>query len=301
MSMLVGSKHKLSRQHAIEFYLGISPWIVGFIFFTGGPLIASFLLSFAEWDIISTFKWVGFDNYVRMLTIDELFWMSMRVTAFYSFASVPLRVALALFLATLLNQPIRGRSVLRTIFYLPAITSGLAVAILWQWIFSPEMGILNVLLWNLFRIEGPAWIYDPQWVVPSFILMSLWSTGSATVIFLAGLQGVPRELYEAAEVDGANAWRKWLRITIPMISPVLLFNLIMGIIGSFQIFTAAYAMTMGGPMRASHFMVLYLYFEAFRDFRMGYGSALAWALFLVILVLTLIQLRISKGWVYYAV
>ena len=301
MAILVGSKHRLSRQRAVEFYVIISPWILGFVFFTGGPLITSFLLGFSEWDIISTFKWVGFRNYVQILTDDELFWISMRVTAFYSFGSVPLRIGLALFLATLLNQPIHGRSALRTIFYLPAVTSGLAVAMLWQWIFNPQIGVLNALLWGLFRIEGPEWIYSPTWVVPSFILMSLWSTGTATVIFLAGLQGVPRELYEAAEVDGANAWRKWLRITLPMISPVLLFNLVMGVIGSFQIFTSAYAMTEGGPMRASYFMVLYLYYKAFRDFKLGYGSALAWALFLVILVLTLIQLRISKGWVYYAV
>lgn len=301
MAIRLARKGRLSRQRTFEFYLGISPWLLGFLLFTGGPLIASLVLSFSEWDIISSFKWVGFRNYVRMLTADKVFWVSLRVTAFYSFVSVPLRITLALFLAILLNQPIRGRSVLRTVFYLPAIISGIAVAILWMWIFDPQLGLLNSFLWRVFKIEGPAWIYSEQWVIPSFILMSLWSTGSALVIFLAGLQGVPRELYEVAEVDGANWWRKFLSVTLPMISPVILFNLIMGIIGSFQVFTPGFVMTEGGPLYASLFMVLYLYYKAFRDFKMGYASTLAWALFSVIFVLTIIQLRISEGWVYYAV
>ena len=301
MAATVAGRRRLSIKRGFEFYLSISPWLLGFLFFTGGPLVASFVLSFSEWDIISSFKWVGFRNYASMFTADELFWISLRATAYYSFGSVPLRLILALFLATLLNQPIRGRNVLRTIYYLPSITSGIAVAILWQWIFNPQLGLLNSFLWGAFKIEGPSWIFSEEWVVPSFILMSLWSLGSPVVIFLAGLQGVPRELYEAAEVDGANLWRKFLSVTLPMISPVIFFNLVMGIIGSFQIFTSGFVMTQGGPLYASYFMVLYIYYSAFRDFKMGYASALAWALFAVILAFTLVQMRFSQRWVYYAV
>jgi multiple sugar transport system permease protein len=199
----------------------------------------------------------------------------------------------------MLNRDIKGVAWFRTIFYLPSVISGVAVSLLWMWIFNPDFGILNHLLWKFFRIQGPAWIASEEWVIPSLIIMSLWGIGGGIVIYLAGLQGIPTELYEAAEIDGAGGWRKLINITLPMISPVIFFNLVMGIIGSFQVFTQAYVMTNGGPNNASLFMVLYLYRNAFQYFSMGYASAIAWILFMIIMALTMLVFKSSPMWVYY--
>ncbi len=192
-----------------------------------------------------------------------------------------------------------GSDLANRILYLPSVISGVAVSLLWMWIFNSDFGLLNYLLWKLFRIEGPAWIMNKHWVVPSLIMMSLWGIGGGIVIYLARLQGIPTELYEAAEIDGANGWQRLLHITIPMMTPVIFFNLIMGVINSFQVFTQAYVMTGGGPHNASLFYVLYLYRNAFKYFRMGYASALAWILFLMLLLLTLLVLKSASWWVYY--
>ncbi|HHY98587.1 MAG TPA: sugar ABC transporter permease [Firmicutes bacterium] len=288
----------MARREEAAFYLFISPWLIGFIAFTAGPIVASLFFSFCNYDIVNPPQWIWLGNFAKLLS-DPLFWQSLKVTAIYSFFGVPLDMMASLAIALLLNQKVRGLAWFRTIFYMPSVISGVAVSLLWMWIFNPEFGILNYLLWILFRIHGPAWIMSEEWVLPALIIMSLWGIGGGIVIYLAGLQGVPTELYEAAEIDGATPWNKLMRITLPMMSPVILFNLIMGIIGSFQVFTQAYVMTGGGPHYASLFYVLYIYQNAFQFFSMGYASALAWILFLIILALTLLVFKSSPLWVYY--
>ncbi len=283
-------------KRALEGYLFISPWIIGFAIFTAGALIGSFTISLTEWNIVGTPRFIGLQNYQAMLQ-DKFFWQSLKVTVLYLF-NVPLNLTLGLLLAILLNQKVRGLSIFRTIFYLPSVTAGVAVSLLWMWIFNPRFGVINILLKKV-GIIGPAWLGSETWALPALIIMSMWGVGGGMLIYLGALQGIPTALYEAATLDGAGAWRKFLHITIPMITPVLLLNLIMGIIGSFQVFTQAYIMTQGGPNYATLFYVLYLYQQAFRWFNMGYASALAWLLFLIILVCTYLVLRTSSRWVYY--
>jgi len=285
-------------REAIAFYVFASPWIVGLLAFTLGPMIASTFLSMTNWDIVTRAHWVGLSNFARALTDDPLFWQSLKVTAIYSFGGIPLRLSLALFLAILLNQPIKFRAFFRTLFYTPSVMSGVAVSILWIWVFNPNFGVINFVLSKV-GIQGPGWIYDEQWALPALILMSLWGVGGAMIILLAGLQGIPRVLYEAAEIDGADLMDGFRHITFPMLSPVIFFNLIMGVIGSFQVFTQGYVMTEGGPHYATHFYVLNLYYNAFRYFRMGYASALAWLLFIIIMLLTFLVFKSSPLWVYY--
>jgi multiple sugar transport system permease protein len=283
-------------KRALEGYLFISPWIIGFAIFTAGALIGSFTISLTEWNIVGTPRFIGLKNYQAMLQ-DKFFWQSLKVTILYLF-NVPLNLVLGLLLAILLNQKVRGLSIFRTIFYLPSVTAGVAVSLLWMWIFNPRFGVINILLKKV-GIIGPAWLGSETWALPALIIMSMWGVGGGMLIYLGALQGIPTALYEAATLDGAGAWRKFLHITIPMITPVLLLNLIMGIISSFQVFTQAYIMTQGGPNYATLFYVLYLYQQAFRWFNMGYASALAWLLFLIILVCTYLVLRTSSRWVYY--
>ncbi|MCY3799858.1 MAG: sugar ABC transporter permease, partial [Chloroflexi bacterium] len=223
---------------------------------------------------------------------------SLKITVVFSAVSIPLNIVFGLAIAMLLNTNIRGLSTFRTIYYLPAILSGVAVALMWRWIFSSDFGLINAAL-NVVGIQGPAWLADRAWVIPSFVVMRLWSVGGGMVIYLAGLQSIPTDLYEAAEIDGANWWRRIRHITLPMLSPTIFFQLIVGVIFSMQIFTEAFIMTNGGPANASLFFILYLYRKAFQDFQMGYASALAWLLFVVILLLTLVLFRTAKSWVYY--
>jgi len=287
-----------ARREERYFYLFISPWLVGFLLFSLGPIVASFAFSFSQYDVMQSPQWTGLTNYKDIMT-DRLFWQALKVTSVYSVGSVGLGMVASLAIALLLNRDIHGLAWFRTIFYLPSVISGVAVSLLWMWIFNPDFGILNYLLWTIFRIRGPAWIYSQEWVIPSLIIMSLWGIGGGIIIYLASLQGIPTELYEAAEIDGAGVYHKLRSITLPMMSPVMFFNLIMGIIGSFQVFTQAYVMTDGGPHFASLFYVLYLYRHAFKYFRMGYASALAWILFLILLGLTLVVFRSASLWVYY--
>jgi multiple sugar transport system permease protein len=284
-------------REASFFYLCVLPWILGFIIFTAGPLIASIFISLTRWDFISPSVFVGLKNYQDTLN-DELFFKSMQVTTVYTVLSVPLGLVGGLLIAWLMNQKLWGIALFRTFFYLPSVIAGVAVALLWQWIFNPNYGMINAVL-SMVGIHGPNWIYAEDWVIPSFVIMSLWSVGAPMIIYLAALQGVPTELYEAASIDGAHALRKFWSITLPMISPVILLNLIIGIINSFQIFTSVYVMTQGGPNNGSLFFVLYIYRHAFQYFNIGYASALAWILFIVIMVFTLIVFRSSRAWVYY--
>ena len=276
----------------------VSPWLAGFLLLTAFPMVASLALSFMDWDMLSAPKWVGLANYEKLFFTDPLALHSLKITVIFSLASIPLNIVFGLAIAMLLNTNIRGLSVFRTIYYLPAILSGVAVAILWQWIFSTEFGLLNTAL-RLFGIEGPAWLGSKIWVLPAFVIMRLWSVGGGMVIYLAGLQAIPTDLYEAAEIDGANWWQRILRITLPMLSPTIFFQLITGVIFSMQIFTETFIMTDGGPANASLFYMLYLYRQAFQYFKMGYASALAWVFFIAILLLTIILFATAKFWVYY--
>ena len=261
-------------------------------------MIASIILSFFKYDIIHPAQFVGVQNYIHMAKEDPLFWQSLKVTAIYVLFGVPLTLSVSLAMALLLNNAVRGITIFRTIFYLPAVMSGVAVALLWQWVFNPNYGILNYLL-EMVGIIGPNWLGDENWVLPAFIIMSLWGAGSGMVILLAGLQGIPTQLYEAARIDGATWWQEFFKITLPMLSPTLFFNLVMNIISSWQVFTPAYVMTQGGPNYGSLFYVFYLYRNAFVEFKMGYACALAWVMFFIILLCTLAVFKSSPMWVYY--
>ena len=279
-------------------YAFVGPWILGFLVFTLFPFISSFYLSLTRWDLINAPQFIGLDNFTNMFMQDQLFRVTLWNTFYYSLLSVPGIQLIALMLALILNQELKGMSIYRTLFYIPAITPAVAASFLWMQLFNPRIGMINNML-KWFGINGPNWLYDTNWAMPALIIMSLWGSGTAMIIYLSGLKGVPQHLYEAADVDGANVWNKFLNVTLPLITPSILFNVIIGVIGSFQVFTAAFILTEGGPANATLFYSLYLFRRAFYDFRMGYASALAWTMFLIILVLTLIQLWLSRRWVYY--
>ncbi len=289
----------MSTRESMAFYVSVLPWIIGFLVFGAGPIIASFILSFANYSVTAPPTLAGLHNYQVMFGKDPMFWQSLKVTLIYTFTSVPLGLAASLLVAIILNQKIPGLTIWRTVYYVPNVVSGVAVALLWTLIFNKQFGLLNGALWRLLHIKGPGWISTTTWVLPSFIIMSLWGVGGSMVLYLAALQGVPTELYEAAQIDGAGAWRRFHSVTIPMISPTILFNLVMGFIGTFQTFVISYVMTDGGPQNASLFYGLYLYRNAFRYFKMGYACSLAWFLFVLILIISLLLLRSSSLWVYY--
>lgn len=302
-------KGKLARREAFWFYIFILPWLFGFIVFQGGPVLASFYLSLTKYNVGKPPEFLGLTNYTNLFG-DSIFYKSLEVSAYYTFLSVPLGIVAALALAVLLNQKVPMLGVFRTLYYLPSlIASSVAVALLFRWLLNPSFGIVNYVIAQLvgpsgiipLGIKGPGWFFDPSWVIPSFVIMSLWGIGGSMVIYLAGLQGVPTSLYEAATIDGAGAWAKFRNVTLPMISPVILFTFITGIIGSFQVFTPAYIISegTGGPAYSSMFYVLYLYLNAFRSFRFGFASAQAWILFLVILVLTVLMFWASRRAVHY--
>jgi multiple sugar transport system permease protein len=288
----------MTRHENLVGWLWASPWLLGFLIFTLGPMLASIYYSFTEFPVISPPKWIGLQNYRTMLTGDDLFGQSLKVTTLYAIFGVPLHLVAGFSIALLLNQRIRLVALWRTIYYLPAVVSGVAVALLWQWIFNSDFGLANWLL-RLVGIEGPSWLLDPQLALPALIFMSLWGVGGGMIIYLAGLQGVPTPLYEAAEVDGASSVQRFIHITLPMVSPVIFFNLVIGIIGALQTFTQAFIMTGGGPRNATYFFMLHLYNNAFQWLKMGYAAALAWVLFFYILILTLLVVRSSSAWVYY--
>nr|PZN58634.1 MAG: ABC transporter permease [Chloroflexota bacterium] len=286
------------RAEAITGVLMASPWIIGFLVFVVGPMIYSLYLSMTRWDLFTPPRWIGLENYQQLLFNDPTFFQSLKITTIYAFVGVPLQVALGLVLATLLNQKIRFLSFFRSVYYLPSVIGGISVAIMFRWIFGTQFGLINSAL-RVIGIEGPSWLGDPNWVIVSFILMSLWGSGSSMLINLGALQNIPTELYEAADVDGAGTLAKFFRITIPMMTPVIFFNMVIGIIHALQEFVLPFVMTGGGPADASLFLVLYLYRNAFQFFQMGYASAIAWLLFFYILVLTLLIVRSSRAWVYY--
>lgn len=293
----------LTRREAIWAYTLIGPWIIGFIVFTLGPMIASLIFSFTDYSITKPATFIGLKNFIDMFGNDYRFWLSLRITFTYALVAIPMGLVAGLLLALLLNTKVPGIAFWRTAYYTPSVVSGVAVAILWSYLFNPRFGIINWLLGLVLNPIGvtqlPGWLSSPVWALPALIIMSLWGVGGGMIIYLAGLQGIPTSLYEAAQIDGANAIQSFFKITLPLITPVLFYNLVTGIIGTFQIFTSVYVMTSGGPAESTLFYNLYLYNNAFRYGRMGYASALAWMLFLLVLVLTLLTFRSSAAWVYY--
>ena len=299
-----------SREEARAGYLFISPWLIGAAIFLLGPMLVSLLLAFSSWDMIGPARWVGLGNFAEMAG-DDRFWKSLRATLIYTAFSVPLGVAGSLGLALLLNTKIRGQSVFRTLFYLPSVASVVAASLIWLRLFNPESGLLNQILGALhlnpalraLGLTDPSkgyvnWLGSETTALGSLIVMSLWGIGGGMVIYLAGLQGIPQSYYEAASLDGASVWQRFRHVTLPLLTPTIFFTLIIGVIGSFQVFTQGFVMTQGGPNNATLFYVLYLYENAFQFLKMGYASALAWVLFLIILGFTALQMRASR-WVHY--
>ena len=285
------------RREAIGGYLFILPWIIGVVVFLLGPIAASFYFSLTNYQVVKAPEWAGLANYQRLLN-DDLFWQALKVTTIYVAISVPLGLVLSFLVALLMNQRVKGIGFWRTIFYLPNLIPLVAGTMLWLWMFNPQFGLINGFLARI-GIDGPLWLQSQQWALPSLIIMNLWGVGGATLIYLAGLQGIPTDLYDAVAVDGGGAWAKLWTITIPQMTPVIFYNLVLGLIAGFQVFAQPLILTGGGPRYSTLFVVLYLYQNAFANFRMGYASAIAWALFLIILVLTLIIFKFSNAWVYY--
>jgi multiple sugar transport system permease protein len=292
----------MATREAIEGYLLIGPWIVGFLCFTMGPMLASLYFSFTQYNIVKPPRFIGLDNYVRAFGgQDQLFFPSLLRTLEYAVLYTPAGVVISLLLAVLLNRRLVGVSIFRTLFFMPTLTPIAATALLWTWLLQPDVGPVNYLLGEV-GIQGPRWLASEQWALPTLVVAALWGSvgGSRMIIFLAALQGVPQELYEAASIDGAN-WRQRLRhVTLPMISPVTFFLIILTALAALRVFALAFIATNGGPAYATWFYLLQLYNTAFQQFYMGYASALAWIFFVLVLAFTFLQFRLSRSWVHYA-
>ena len=288
----------LQARETLDAYIGLLPFLLGFVIFTVGPLIYSFYLSFTRYDILSAPRWSGFENYARMASGDDTLWQSLKVTVIYTMVAVPVQVVVGYGMALLLNLKVRGLSFWRTAFYMPAVVPAMAVAYVFAWMLQSDVGLLNQSL-RAIGLPGPKWFGDPNWVLAAFILMSAWAVGGTLLLYLSALQGVPTELYDASKVDGANAWRRFLNVTLPMTSPVIFFVFLTGMIGTFQVFTVAFVTTNGGPGNASLFYLLYLYRTGWEYLQMGYAAAMAWFLFVILLVITLLSLRLSRATVFY--
>ncbi len=297
------NRWSLQKRESAAAYMYVSPWIVGFFLFTLIPMVASLYFSFTNYNIIDSPTWVGLKNYGDLIH-DPRFWQSLKVTLSFALMALPASLAFGLILAILLNQNIPFVKLWRTLYFLPSVLTGVAVVLLWVVIFNPQIGVINNAL-KLVGIKGPGWLHDPDWALLALVIMSLWGVGQTMIIYLAGLQSVPTEMYDAAKVDGANMLRRFVNITLPMMSPVIFFNLIMGLIATFQYFTQAYIASasvgdeVGGPVRSTLFYNIYLYQSGFKFFEMGYASALAWVLFVIILALTILIFKSSPMWVHY--
>ncbi|NTW08785.1 MAG: sugar ABC transporter permease [Anaerolineaceae bacterium] len=294
----------MRKREALWFYLLVFPWVFGFITLTLGPMIYSLFLSLTNWDLFTPPQFVGLDNFIRLFTRDKIFWKTVFNTLYYAFISVPLGMLFSLFISYFLNRPIKGSAIYRTLYYIPATVPGVASALLFRWLLAPDAGMINRFL-AIFGVDGPAWLLEPDWVKPALILMSLWTVGANITLLMAGMKSIPAEFYEAAELDGASPITQYYRITLPLLTPVIFFNLINGLIGALQVFTQIYIMTgtgganMGGPNNASMMIVPYLFNNGFRFYKMGYASAIAWILFVLVMILTLLVFRSSSAWVYY--
>jgi multiple sugar transport system permease protein len=285
------------QQEALAGYICLIPWFIGFAVFTVGAMLFSLGLSLFETTLLTPPRFVGLDNYAQLPT-DPLFLTALRNTAYYTGVSVPVGLALALGAALLLHRDLPGIALYRALYYLPAVVPGVAATLLWAWILQPREGLVNMTL-RAIGLPGPPWLASEEWVIPGLMLISIWSFGEGMVIFLAGLQGIPRDLYEAAAIDGAGPVVRFRHVTLPMLTPAILFGLVTGVIGSFQVFTASFLTTGGGPNNASLTLVLYLYTKGFKHFEFGYASAIAWVMFALILIWTLLVLGSARRWVYY--
>lgn len=291
----------LRGQETFSFYLFILPWVIGFLIFTAGPIIASLVLSFMHYDMILTPEFAGLENF-KELFVDPLFYKSMGNTLYIVALAVPLQIIAAFGMALLLNQKVFGQAIYRTMYYIPSIVPAVATAALWLYVLQPQWGLLNGLL-ETFGVEGPGWLASEIWSKPAIIMVMVWACGGTMVIFLAGLQDISKEFYEAAEIDGANWYYKFTRVTLPLMTPTIFFTLVMGVINTFQVFSVIFVLTdgMGGPVNSTLVYLIYIYRNAFNFFRMGYASAMAWILFVIILILTLINFRFARFWVHYEV
>ena len=288
----------LAQREAIWGYVFISPWLFGFLIFSLIPIGAVIYLGFTEYSVFESPKWIGLRNYQKIFGGDPLFWTSLYNTVYYVLLAVPGQVVIGFLVALALNQKVRGLTFFRAAYYLPVLIPYVVSSILFVWILDPQVGVLRYAL-GLVGIPSPQWLQSEQWAKPAIVLLTIWHMGGYMLIYLAGLQGIPQHLYEAAEIDGAGPWSKLWNVTIPMLTPTIFFNLIIGIINSFQVFTLAYIMTKGGPLNSTLFYVLYIYRQAFEFFQMGYAAALATILFAVVLTVTVIVFRWSRSWVYY--
>jgi len=283
----------------LEPYLYVLPTILGLILFSAGAVTVSFFMSFTQWDVISSPEWVWLDNYVNLWHSD-LFWEVFGNTLYFILLAVPLSLVFSLALALVANTGLRGITFFRTAYFLPVVSSMIAVALVWSWIFNPEYGLLNYLLRLLFGVRGPAWLDSTAWALPAMVIVTVWKgLGYSMVIFLAGLQSIPQDLYHAATIDGAGVWKRFRHITLPMLSPTTFFVLVITLINSFQVFEQTYVLTKGGPANSTLTMSYYIYQNAFQFFQMGKAAALSYLLFAVIFAVTLIQFRIQKRWVFY--
>lgn len=286
------------QKEAITGYLFFMPALINLVFLLGIPILYALYISFTDYNLYNDLNFVGFQNY-RNLFNDRLFYKSLENTLFHVIFSIPVNTTIGVSLALLLNnQQLKGLKIFRTTFLLPTVVSGVAVTLLWQWILDPNFGLINSFLMN-FGINGPGWLTDSAWSKPSIVLMNAWSVGGTMMIYLAGLQGIPKTLYDSATIDGAGSLRRFWHVTVPMLSPTIFFNMITGAIGAFQVFTEAYIMTGGGPNNSTLYYAYHLYNKAFSDLQLGYASAMGWILMLITLVLTLIAIRISSRYVHY--
>ena len=291
-----------TRREAIAGYLFISPWLIGFTVFFAGPVIASFILSFTRWNIVKPPRWVGLQNYITIFTSDPEFVNALKVTIRYAVLYLPITTVIALIVALALNSKVKGVGGFRTAFYLPYTVPAVAAAIIFMWLLHPTFGLVNIII-NFFGGESVNWFEDPQFAIWGILFISLWGVGGGAVIYLAGLQNIPQHLYDAAKVDGANLWQRFRNVTIPMLTPVIFFQIVIELIGVFQTFTTVYIVSASrykaGPMKELTFYLYYLYIKAWSSFRMGYASALSWILTLIILGITVLVIRSSPYWVHY--
>ncbi len=288
-----------SKREAAWGYVLIAPQVAGVLFFSLFPVAFAFVLSFSKWNLIGSPVWVGFRNYIRQFS-DPVFWRALLNTVYFTVANIPLSMSIGLGLALFMNRKMLFRAVYRSVFFLPVITSTVAVSLVWLWIYEPDYGLLNGFLFRL-GIKGPLWLGSLTWAMPAVIIASVWKiVGYNMVIFLAGLQAIPASMYEVAMLDGAGAWKRFTRITLPLLSPTTFFILVMSIIGSFQVFDQVFIMTRGGPVDATNVLILQVYRLGFQYFKMGEATAVAWVLFIIIMAITLVQFKVSDRWVYYS-
>lgn len=301
LARLVGAKTQYQTRKALWGYLFALPWILGLIIFWGGPILASLYYSFTKYGVTDSPRFIGLENFITAFSKDDLFWSSLGRTFTFAIIFVPVAIIGALVLAILLNQKLKGTNIFRTIFFVPHLLPAVAIAVVWSFLLAPKLGPINEFLRNMGVAEPPAWLSSRDSALWSVIMINVWAAmgGNTMLIFLAGLQGVPQELYEAADIDGAGGWSKFRNVTLPLISPTIFFNVVLAIIASLKVFTTAFVTTQGGPSYGTWFFALHIYNEAFKYFRLGYGSALAWVLAVILIIFTFIQISYSRRWVHY--